>query len=189
MHKNKIVKPEYTKYDTVKINGKNRILYIKSNSKSKNPITYVKYNKDFITYKQFLKFKKMKKIKKIKGGVEYEVIDVTNVNKQKLIEMIKSYLIQEKTCILHINVSCIDNYNNKLERGIQITIMNYSINSLENMIPDDYHAYFLDNTLNPDNLRDIKLLNVKLQVEINPDDMVEDFDEYYNRELSDTLKD
>jgi len=44
----------YKKYDTVNVNGRNRVRFVKANSKSKNPIIYIKSDKEYITYKSFL---------------------------------------------------------------------------------------------------------------------------------------
>jgi hypothetical protein len=55
----------YKKYDTVNVNGRNRVRFVKANSKSKNPIVYIKSDKEYITYKSFLRKRK------VKGGVNY----------------------------------------------------------------------------------------------------------------------
>lgn len=57
----------YKKYDTVMINGRNRIRFVKANSKSKNPILYIKSDKEYITYKSFLRKRK------VRGGGEENI--------------------------------------------------------------------------------------------------------------------
>jgi hypothetical protein len=57
----------------VKINGSNRILFVKANSKSKNPILYIKSDKEYITYKSFLRKRKVKG-----GGTEEIKEDLTD---------------------------------------------------------------------------------------------------------------
>jgi hypothetical protein len=49
----------YIKYDTVNVNGRNRVRFVKANSKSKNPIIYIKSDKEYITYKSFLRKRTM----------------------------------------------------------------------------------------------------------------------------------
>ena len=52
----------YKKYDTINVNGRNRVRFVKANSKSKNPILYIKSRNEYITYKSFLR------LHKVKGG-------------------------------------------------------------------------------------------------------------------------
>jgi hypothetical protein len=51
---------DFKEYNKAIINGKTRILYVKANTRSTNPIIYIKHNGDMMTYKQFLKHKKNK---------------------------------------------------------------------------------------------------------------------------------
>ena len=54
---------DFVKHNTVNINGRNRVLYKKSSSKSINPVLYIKTKEAYVTYKSYLK-----KGKKIRGG-------------------------------------------------------------------------------------------------------------------------
>ncbi len=103
----------YKKYDTVMINGRNRILFVKTNSKSKNPILYIKYDKEYITYKSFLRKRK------VKGGVDEIREDVTNANYDDVNKIQKEQILITKidgTTITLDNVDAIMNmwktYNN-----------------------------------------------------------------------------
>ncbi len=69
------------------INGRNRVRFIKANSKSKNPIIYIKSDKEYITYKSFLRKRK------VRGGGE-ETYYVTNFNHTQLVNLLHS--IKEK---------------------------------------------------------------------------------------------
>lgn len=62
----------FKKYKTVIINNRKRITFIRTNSKSNNPIEYIKCNSSMITYKQFLKSTKM-----IGGGVNDSILNKT----------------------------------------------------------------------------------------------------------------
>lgn len=53
-------------HNKIKINGKDRLIYCKSTSKSNNPILYIKYKGDYITYNSYLK---LNKNKKMRGGI------------------------------------------------------------------------------------------------------------------------
>jgi hypothetical protein len=50
----------YKKHGKVDINGKSRVLYVKANTKSTNPVVYIQSDGKMILYKTFLNHKKIK---------------------------------------------------------------------------------------------------------------------------------
>jgi hypothetical protein len=73
-------------YVTVKVNGRNRILFVKANSKSKNHILYIKSDKEYITYKSFLRKSKVKG-----GGTEGITEDITKLAYDIVLGKTKKY--------------------------------------------------------------------------------------------------
>jgi hypothetical protein len=55
--------PEYKLYKRIYVHKKRRNVYVKTNSKSKKPVQYIRHKKEMITLKSYLKMKKMR------GGV------------------------------------------------------------------------------------------------------------------------
>jgi hypothetical protein len=92
----------YKKYDTVKVNGRNRIRFVKANSKSKNPILYIKSDNKYITYKSFLRKRK------IRGGAD--PINVMEMTTQEVLNT-----IGDKTAKLSINYMKRSGDNNNIQ--------------------------------------------------------------------------
>ena len=74
---------KFVKHYSVVIHRQNRWIYIKSCSKSKNPIMYIRHKGSYMTYKQYLqKFKKNQRKGIHKGGIiarNYQPNDLNNV--------------------------------------------------------------------------------------------------------------
>jgi hypothetical protein len=79
---------KFIKHSSVSINGKNRCLYIKSGSKSKTPILYIRHKCSYITYKQYLQSNKKPQQKCIQkgGGGNYTQEYVKNFENYNLTE-------------------------------------------------------------------------------------------------------
>jgi hypothetical protein len=105
----------YKKYDTVKVNGRNRIRFVKANSKSKNPILYIKSDNEYITYKSFLRKRK------IRGGAikEKDVTNSTHVEMRKL-------LYGKKNLEITIKIKDDDATEHKINAGLIKYVMDSS---------------------------------------------------------------
>jgi hypothetical protein len=78
---------KFKKHSSTIMNKKKRNLYIKSTSKSKNPVIYIKHQGEMITYKKFLKHNKNKLIGGYNDGLKKFIVQLyeLNLNKDKLI--------------------------------------------------------------------------------------------------------
>lgn len=88
-------------YKKVQVNGKHRTIYIKTSSKSNNPIMYIKHKKEMITYKSFLKLKKMRG-----GGFNINqtilsAIDVTDYTFDQMQDFIKRNPLSNEKGVYH----------------------------------------------------------------------------------------
>ena len=105
----------YKKYDTVKVNGRNRIRFVKANSKSKNPILYIKSDNEYITYKSFLRKRK------IRGGAIKE-IDVTNSTYKEVYDKYSNDIYEgRKYLVIRIK----DDNDKIIEKKIEIGELKY----------------------------------------------------------------
>lgn len=105
----------FVRYNTIKVNGRTRVLYKKMTSKSQNPVLYIKHNCDYIT---FNKYKLLSK-QKMKGGtiISQTVIEQVLQVKDKLNE----YYI-DIICSREDQKKLIDTYNEIIWKGKKYSI-------------------------------------------------------------------
>ena len=107
----------YKKHDTVNVNGRNRVIFVKANSKSKTPILYIKCDKEYITYKSFLRKRK------VTGGTYAEGVTHPEISKDTKLKPLP------RVNIYDILINIFTQYKNA-EETITLDLTNEKISKL-----------------------------------------------------------
>ena len=106
---------KFIKHSTIILNGRMRFLYKKATSISQNPVLYIRYHNNYITYK---KYKLLSKKRMIGGsGINQEIIDKVLEAREKL-----NYYYIDKICTNRDVKETIDTYNEIMWKGKKHTV-------------------------------------------------------------------